>query len=624
MRKRKIDPDIIKWYESYLRNRVASATVKGITNLRQLEMGCPQGGVLSVLIWSLIFDDLLEKFGKGKVRCIGYADDACLVIQGSNLKEMHRLMNLAINITVGWANESGLEISAEKTVAVLFTTKTEIGENTEEKLYINGNVVPLSNEAKYLGLTLDSKLSWNIHVDNKIKSAKRAMHMIRNTTGKLWGPKPEIMVWGYEAMVRPILLYWIFVYGHSVTKTQMNKMKSLQRQALMQLGNFRKGTPGDGLDIIFNVTPIDLFIEEEILKARTRLSGKLDYNWKGKAFGKKHGHIKMADELSAKTNFGPVQLDKIEKEIIWNRNFTVDKSSFSTGRDVLTGLRCYTDGSKMFGNTGLGLCIINNEDPPIKVKKGMAGYNTVFQAEVNAITVACKAIKKYLARSNEKHTKVTILCDAQSALQAIDSLHTKTQSVKAAISALDELGNVIEIELAWIKAHVNYFGNEVADEMAKEGTTEPDTIGANIPVNMLKKGIHDYIRDKWIDRWHKSDSCRQTQIFFKTPNKNLTKTILQLNRADLSTLVQHTTGHSFLSRHNYLTGDSDTSLCRFCKTAQETSSHLICSCEALWKLRGETMNYYFVNEKRPEWNVGYLLAFLNHPRIKGEDSTVEE
>jgi hypothetical protein len=65
-------------------------------------------------------------------------------------------MNSAINKTVDWANESGLEISAEKTVAVLFTTKTEVGENTDEKLYINGNVIPLSNEAKYLGLTLDS------------------------------------------------------------------------------------------------------------------------------------------------------------------------------------------------------------------------------------------------------------------------------------------------------------------------------------------------------------------------------------------------------------------------------------------------------------------------------------
>ena len=100
-------------------------TIKGVQENRQLVMGCPQGGVLSVLIWSLVFDELLNKFSKGKLKCVGYADDGCLLIEGTNLNHMYRQMNTAIKKAELWANSCGLSISPEKTVAVLFTNKTK-------------------------------------------------------------------------------------------------------------------------------------------------------------------------------------------------------------------------------------------------------------------------------------------------------------------------------------------------------------------------------------------------------------------------------------------------------------------------------------------------------------------
>ena len=39
-----------------------------------------------------------------------------------------------------------------------------------------------------------------------------------------------------------------------------------------------------------------------------------------------------------------------------------------------------------------------------------------------------------------------------------------------AINELSNLGEIIKVELVWIKAHVNPPGNELADEQAKLGT----------------------------------------------------------------------------------------------------------------------------------------------------------
>ena len=74
----RLDPDAAKrggmnkhisnWYGKYLKHRIATINIKGLTCTRRLSIGCRNGGILSVLIWILAFDDLLERF-EGREMC---------------------------------------------------------------------------------------------------------------------------------------------------------------------------------------------------------------------------------------------------------------------------------------------------------------------------------------------------------------------------------------------------------------------------------------------------------------------------------------------------------------------------------------------------------------------------
>ena len=66
----------------------------------------------------------------------------------------------AINIATNWASDQELQFSSKKTEIIQFTHKRnpDLG-----PLSMNGLKLELSKEARLLGVTLDSKLTWKSH-----------------------------------------------------------------------------------------------------------------------------------------------------------------------------------------------------------------------------------------------------------------------------------------------------------------------------------------------------------------------------------------------------------------------------------------------------------------------------
>ena len=118
-----VDRDITSWYQNYLQDRHASIEIKGAKTRRRITIGCPQGGVLSTILWNVAFDDLLSIFNYNSITCAGYADDGSLIITGKSLKIMYRDMNEALRLCREWALSYGLDISPLKTNFMLFTNK---------------------------------------------------------------------------------------------------------------------------------------------------------------------------------------------------------------------------------------------------------------------------------------------------------------------------------------------------------------------------------------------------------------------------------------------------------------------------------------------------------------------
>ena len=76
---------VVDWNCHMLGNRNITIT-KANTTLRGIvESGHPQGGVLSLLLWSLVVDELLHLLTDQGCLPIEYADDILVIVRGMQL-----------------------------------------------------------------------------------------------------------------------------------------------------------------------------------------------------------------------------------------------------------------------------------------------------------------------------------------------------------------------------------------------------------------------------------------------------------------------------------------------------------------------------------------------------------
>jgi hypothetical protein len=120
-REHELEKTHCRWVRSTLESRRVHISLMGSNLTAQVVGGCPQGGVLSPLLWNLVADRLLVETNDLGFRTFGYADDIVIIVQGKFVHTVRELMQGALDVVVKLAVKEGLNISPHKTTIVPFT-----------------------------------------------------------------------------------------------------------------------------------------------------------------------------------------------------------------------------------------------------------------------------------------------------------------------------------------------------------------------------------------------------------------------------------------------------------------------------------------------------------------------
>jgi hypothetical protein len=202
-----------------LESRSIRSTLSGETLGAAAARRCPQGGVLSPLLWSLVVDNLIWVFYSNGHFTVGYVDDIAILINGKFLRRVSEVLQTILCTVQGSCERPKLSINPNKTLIINFTRKRNI--KGLKKPILFSKTIQISGEVKYLGITLDEGLTWEEQLNKVISKAYKAFWTCRGTFGRTRGLKPKVIYSLYTAVVRTIVTYAATIWWPRVNSKQV-------------------------------------------------------------------------------------------------------------------------------------------------------------------------------------------------------------------------------------------------------------------------------------------------------------------------------------------------------------------------------------------------------------------
>ena len=143
--------------------------------------------------------------------------------------------------------------------------------------------------------------------------------------------------------------------------------------------------------------------------------------------------------------------------------------------------------------------------------------------------------------------------------------------------------------LFWAPGHARIRGNEIVDGLAR-GSTALRFLGPE-PVQGVSRRHLQMRLGRWLVNQHWAqwrglgDTQRQAHEFISEPSLGIRAKFMTFNKIQYRAVTGLLTGHNTLRKHLHLLGLLDSPLSRKCGVGGETSSHILCECEALASLR---------------------------------------
>ena len=218
----------VRLISSFLSDRTLKVFYEGhYSSHVTLGAGTPQGSPLSPLIYIIYVNDYPKEI-QDICSLSQFADDTALWATAYTRSFAISKLQKALNLLEGWCRRWRVKLNGDKSNLILISrTREKLDENFG--LHLFNDVIRPTQSAKFLGVEIDSMLSFKKHIDSVCDRSTRRLNVLKVLAYN--GVDPPTLMKLYKIYVRPIIEYGSIAFS-TAPRTQLLRLEQIQNEAI--------------------------------------------------------------------------------------------------------------------------------------------------------------------------------------------------------------------------------------------------------------------------------------------------------------------------------------------------------------------------------------------------------
>ena len=248
----------VSWFKSYLSDRYQFVSLEGKSSeCLPLKKGVPQGSVLGPVLFLLFVNDLPLHLPNSSIDM--FADDTTIsaCTHYWDISPLNDGLNSDLDAFDEWSLQNKMVINTRKTKSMLVTGKRipkKWDSLADQRLQLRIGGIDISGVTfqKLLGITLDTNMSYEVHVEELAKKVSKRLGLLKHISPYLKQHQRETF---YTGVIKPTLMYGSVVWDSCNIECHQQLLK-LQKRAARIILDADKRTPSIELFNKLNWLPL--------------------------------------------------------------------------------------------------------------------------------------------------------------------------------------------------------------------------------------------------------------------------------------------------------------------------------------------------------------------------------
>lgn len=167
---------VLSWFSNYLTGRTQCVSIDNYNSVPlTVKTGVPQGSILGPILFSIYINDLGVGLNPAKVHL--YADDTIIYTIAPSLKVAMDSLQTAFNLLQMSLVNLKLVLNSKKTKCMIFS-HSRSSPTDRTVLTLDGTQLERVSSYKYLGIWIDDKMTFSVHIDSLLKKTSTKVRLL--------------------------------------------------------------------------------------------------------------------------------------------------------------------------------------------------------------------------------------------------------------------------------------------------------------------------------------------------------------------------------------------------------------------------------------------------------------